>query len=134
MIDTRAYRGADIGSDHNLVIAKIKLKLCRVAKPMGMSEKYDVHKMRNPQVRKEFVLKLRNRFSCLAEEGPENENETLNKEEDNSLEGCWKRIEVAYNVTAKKVLGYRKRKSKVWISVNSWKEIGERRKLKEEGP
>jgi len=37
---------------------------------------------------------------------------------------------VAYNVTAKKVLGYRKRKSKVWISVNSWKEIGERRKLK----
>ena len=32
--DTRTYRGADIGSDHNLVIANIKLKLCRVARSM----------------------------------------------------------------------------------------------------
>ena len=53
--DTRTYRGADIGSDHNLVIANIKLKLCRVAKPMGTREKYDVSKLRNPEVRKEFV-------------------------------------------------------------------------------
>ena len=33
-------------------------------------------------------------------------------------------------MTAKKVSGYRKRKSKTWISTNSWKEIEERRKLK----
>ena len=26
MTDTRTYRGADIGSDHNLVLATIKLK------------------------------------------------------------------------------------------------------------
>ena len=32
--------------------------------------------------------------------------------------------------TAKKVLGYRKKKSKVWASVSSWKEIQKRRKLK----
>ena len=30
--DTRAYRGADVGSDHNLVITETKLKLNRVKK------------------------------------------------------------------------------------------------------
>jgi len=53
--DTRTYRGADIGGDHNLVIAKIKLKLCRLAKPIGAREKYDVSKLRNTEIRKEFV-------------------------------------------------------------------------------
>ena len=33
-----------------------------------MGEKYDVNKLRNPEIRKEFVLELRNRFSCLTEE------------------------------------------------------------------
>ena len=37
---------------------------------------------------------------------------------------------MAYNATAKKVLGYREKKVKFWISVSSWKEIQKRRKLK----
>ena len=41
------------------------------------------------------------------------------------MEGCWKRAKVAYNATEKKT-----RKSEVWISVNTWKEIEERSKLK----
>ena len=129
MIDTRKYRGADVGSDHNVVIAKIKLKLCRVAKPVGTREKYDVNKLKIREVREEFVLELRNRFSCLAEGEPEN-GEVLNNEEDDYVEGCWRKAKVAYNETAKKVLGYRKRESKVWVSVSTWKEIEERRKLK----
>ena len=55
MINTKTYRGTDIGSDHNLFIAKIKLKLCRVAKPMCTREKYDVSKLRNPEVREKFA-------------------------------------------------------------------------------
>lgn len=55
MTDTRTYRGTDIGSEHNLVIAKMKLKFCRVAKPMGTREKYDITKLTNPEVRKEFA-------------------------------------------------------------------------------
>ena len=37
---------------------------------MGTREKYDVNKLGNPEVREEFVLELKNRFSCLAEGEP----------------------------------------------------------------
>ena len=124
----RTYRGADIGSDHNLVLATIKLKLCRVVRPRGMRERYDVNKLRNPEIRKEFVLELRNKFSCLTEE--EIENEDLDSGGNDNIERCWNYVKTAYSTTAKKVLGYRKRKSKTWISMDSWKEIEERRKLK----
>ena len=121
-------RGADAGSDHNLVLATIKLKLCGVVRTKGMREKYDVNKLRNPEIRKEFVLELRNRFSCLTEE--EIEDEALDNGDYDSIERCWNNVKTAYSATAKKVLGYRKRKSKTWISMDSWKEIEERRKLK----
>ena len=128
MTDTRTYRGADMGSDHNLVLAKIKLKLCRIVRPRGTREMYDVNKLRNPEIQKEFVLELRNRFSCLTEE--ETESEDLDSGGNDNIERCWKNVKTAYSTTAKKVLGYKKRKSKTWISMNSWKEIEERRKLK----
>ena len=128
MTDTRTYRGADIGSDHNLVLATIKLKLCRIVRPRGMRERYDVNKLRNPEIQKEFVLELRNSFSCLTEEGTESED--LDSGGNDNIERCWKNVKTAYSITVKKVLGYRKRKSKTWISTNSWREIEERRKLK----
>ena len=56
-------------------------------------------------------LELRDRFSCLAEGKAEN-GETLNNLEDDNVEECWRKVKVAYNETAKKVLGYRKRKIK----------------------
>ena len=51
MTDARTYRGADIGNDHNLVHATIKLKLCGLVRPKGMRERYDVNKVRNPEIR-----------------------------------------------------------------------------------
>ena len=93
-----------------------------------MREKYDVNKLRNPEIRKEFVLELRNRFSCLTKE--EIEDDALDNGDYDSIERCWSNVKTAYSATAKKVLGYRKRKSKTWISMDSWKEIEERRKLK----
>jgi len=86
MTNTRTYRGADAGSDHNLVLATIKLKLCGVVRPKGMRGKYDVNKVRNLEIRKEFVLELRNRFSCLTEE--DIEDEVLDNADYDSIERC----------------------------------------------
>ena len=93
MTDTRTYRGADIGSDHNLVLATIKLKLCRVVRPRGMRERYDVNKLRNPEIRKEFVVELTNRFSRLTEEEIEHEDQNRRQRRQNSLQyNCQKGV------------------------------------------
>ena len=88
-------------------------------------ERYDVNKLRNPEVRKEFVLELRSRFSCLTEE--EIENEDLDSGGNDSRERCWNKVKTAHSTTAKKVLSYKMRKSKTWISMDGWKEMEEKK-------
>ena len=40
MFETRGHRGADISSDHNLVVAVMQLKLARVGKKASNTSKY----------------------------------------------------------------------------------------------
>lgn len=63
----RTYRGADAGNDHNLALATVGLKLCRVVRPNGKQKRYDVSKLKNQETGKEFVLERRNRLSWLKE-------------------------------------------------------------------
>lgn len=67
--DVRVMRGAYVKSDHHLVIAKVKLKLCRNTKPSAKLRKmYDVSKLKDPRVCKGFQLEIRNRFQQLSDE------------------------------------------------------------------
>ena len=62
--DVRAYRGADIGSDHNLCIAKLKAKLkCR--KTNKIAQKINSQRLRNVDMRQKFGIALQNRFQPL---------------------------------------------------------------------
>ena len=88
--------------------------------------------MNSTDVQREFVLELRNRFGCLKieETGDNEEDETDRRTEvDSNIEQCWKRVKETFNETAKNVLGFKKRRSKNWISAKSWEKI-ERRRLK----
>ena len=51
VFDTRSYRGANISSDHNLVVAVMQTKLCRVGKKAINTSKYEYSKLRIPEVR-----------------------------------------------------------------------------------
>ena len=62
--DTRSYRGADSGSDHNLVITTVRLRLCGIVKNTSSASIYDTAKLKIPEVKQQFQIKLRNRFSC----------------------------------------------------------------------
>ena len=46
------------------------------------------------------------------------------------IEEKWDKIKKVYTESASEILGYKTRKSKEWISGESWTKVEERRKLK----
>ena len=110
----RARRGADVGSDHVLTIAKVKLKLRRVAKKDQRAPPLDVRKLKDPNVRRTYQTEIRNRFAVLLEQQEMDLyqfNQTL--------------VEAG-----KKVLGPRRRKKEEWIRTDTWKKIEDRKEKK----
>ena len=64
MQDVRAYRGADVGSDRNLVIGKIHLKLKKATKP-EVKKTYATEKLKELTASENFHIEIRNRFAAL---------------------------------------------------------------------
>ena len=51
MQDVRAYRGADIASDHHLLVAKFKIKIARATKQeQTRNRKFNIQKLNNPEL------------------------------------------------------------------------------------
>ena len=63
--DGEVDRGADICSDHHLVIVKIKIRLKRQKKVNKIPKCFDTSKLKNPATRLRFQAMLQNRFSAL---------------------------------------------------------------------
>ena len=117
----RNKRGADVGSDHHLLIANFRFKILAARKKIETRrKKYNVQKLQIPSVREEFKLELKNKFSVLSTQN-----------EDSDFEESWKAITNVYIETSEKILGFRENQQKEWISEETWKEI-ERRKLTKE--
>ena len=96
--DTRVYRGADVFSDHHLLVVTIKLKL-RKTKTEGSTRKHiDISKLKCPKINPQFVLDLKNHFSALADTS--------------DVDTKWNTINDTYVETATIILGYRKSRNK----------------------
>ena len=118
--DVRARRGADIGSDHHLVVAKLKIKLAHRKTKINKRTRFDLEKLKNTQTKNELQLTLINRFSALQLD--ENE-ETIDKTWDNFKETI---IE-----TCNEVLCPAPNNKKHWISDETWQRIECRKKAKQ---
>lgn len=81
--DVRVYRGADINSDHYLVVSKVKLKL-RKNKIKQQTKKLDIPKLKSPNIARQFQLELRNRFGL-----PESVEENVNRKWEHKRNICW---------------------------------------------
>ena len=102
VIDTKARRGADIGSGHQLAISGLKLKLKRMDKKNKVERRrFDVRKLRDPICKESFRLEL----TML--EGMEVEDSV-----DTLSEG----FKTVFNESASSVVGKRKKVVKDWIS------------------
>ena len=112
----KTCRGAECGSDHNLVVSVVKLKLRKTRKGQQRGKKIDSYKLRDNATKERFKLELRNRFQILTRE-PDNEM-TLD---------CFNKVVFE---TGEKVLGFKRRKKEEWIRTKTWDKIDERKTIK----
>ena len=122
LLDVKVQRGADVGSDHRLLIAKIRLKLIATPNIKQRRIVFDVNKLPPPVVKQEFTIELRNRFSAL---------EAENGEDQDIVETTRDKTIRVYKDTAERFLGFRKKKDKQWITPETWRKINEKRNAKE---
>ena len=66
--DVRVKRLADFGSNHHLLVAKVKLKLRKVRTGKARGRRFDCSKLQKPEVQRKFALKLANQFNALNNE------------------------------------------------------------------
>lgn len=113
---TRSFPGADVGSDHDLVMMGIHVKLKKARQAVPCRVKFDVARLNDPTVCTAFQSALGGRFAPLLtmpdlEDVVEGFNEVM--------------VETAHSI-----LGKKRKINKPWISAEVLDMCDERRKLK----
>ena len=119
--DVRAKRGADISSDHHLLVAEIRLKILAQKRSELKRRKFNTGRLKDTDIANEFQLSLQNRFSVLQQ---------LNGDEED-INSTWEHTKDAIISTCEETLGYIQHNRKQWISEKTWETICERRQDKE---
>uniref|UniRef100_A0A8D8C8R8 Craniofacial development protein 2 n=1 Tax=Culex pipiens TaxID=7175 RepID=A0A8D8C8R8_CULPI len=95
IIDVRTYRGADIDSDHYLVVAKLRQRLSEVNKiRYRRPQRYNLERLKDHEVATQYAGELE---AALPDEGELAEA---------PLEACWSHMEAAINAAASSAIGY----------------------------
>lgn len=119
--DVRGKRGADVASDHHLIVARLKLKLKRTG--IGVNsrqrQRYNTTVLKDRTKQEEFKIALANKFQIL-QDLPEEE----------SIDKRWQGVKEAFTSPCQEVLGPRKLCHKEWISAESIRRIEERKMKK----
>ncbi|VDO55542.1 unnamed protein product, partial [Schistosoma margrebowiei] len=122
MEDVRTRRGADVASNHHLVVANLKLKLKKNwTSGQTALQRFNTAFLRDTDKLNEFKVALNNRFQALQD---------LWKKEETSMEDNWKGIKEALTSTCQEVLGLKKYHHKEWISTETLDKIKERKNKK----
>ena len=100
---TRTYPGADIGSDHDLVLLVMKLKLRRKRPNASPRIRFDLEKLQDPTIASAFQAQLGGKFAAL----------NLLDSDINELAGGFRD---AVLETAEVVLGRDRKKKCPWVS------------------
>ena len=111
--DCRAYNILDIGSDHKVVSANIKLSLRAEKKKANTRCKFMSEKLRDIKTREDFDLQLKNRFQELFDEAP-----SVDKKEE--IQRRSDALNNALQTASEQILGKRpKKKQPSWVSTNT---------------
>ena len=108
--DVRVMRGADVSSDHHLLMTTVKLRLKRFTAANSIRTKYNVGLLRDKDTQAAFQISLSNRFQPLQELIEDNETD---------IETQWEHCKKLWHDTCEEVLGKKKTQHKEWISADT---------------
>ncbi|VDO31990.1 unnamed protein product [Schistosoma margrebowiei] len=119
MEDVRTRRGADIASDHHLVVTNLKPRL-KKNRTLGQIaiQRFNTTFFQDTDKLNEFKIILNNRFQALQD---------LLKEEETTMQDNWKGIKEALTLRCQEVLGLEKHHHKKWIATETLDRIQERK-------
>ena len=119
-ITKTSFPRADIGSDHNLVMITFKLLLKKVSKQGHSRIRFDLEKLKDPEVAETFKAMIGGEFAPL----------TLLDADDVNMEDLINKFNVAVTETANETLG--KYKKQPWVTPDIFQLCSKRRELKKD--
>ena len=117
---TRSYPGADIESDHDLLMMTFRLRLKKISKPKHIRLKFDLKKLKNPNVLETFQAMIDRKFAPL----------TIMNNEDTDIDSMITTFNTAVTETASEILGKHRQKRKPWIIAEILDLCDKRRELR----
>ncbi|VDP51290.1 unnamed protein product [Schistosoma mattheei] len=118
----RTRRGADITSDHQLVVADMKLKLKKHwTTGQTVLQRFDTAILRHTSKLNAFKITVNNRFQALRD---------LLKEEVTTMEDIWEGNKEALISKCQEVSGHKKHHLKEWISIETLHKIEKRKSIR----
>ena len=117
--NTRTFPGADIGSDHDLVMATFKLKLDSKRRPKSSRICFDLDKLKDPQIAEVFQAQVGGKFAAL-------------NIIDCDIDTLSNNIKETLITTADEVLGKKRKKIKPWVTNEVLDLCDNRRELRKE--
>ena len=121
MQDVRVRRGADVASDHHLLIARIKLKLKKnPVEATTKRHKFNNVLLKDQETREKFKLSLTNKYQVL--------QDLLEEEAD--IENQWQKVKGIFTSTCQEVLDPKRHQQEEWISGETMRKVQERKQRK----
>ncbi|XP_047996924.1 uncharacterized protein LOC125234635 [Leguminivora glycinivorella] len=125
VINVKTYPGADVGSDHNPVVAKLKLKLKQVKKPAQNRVNFDLNKLKNEDTKNKTKGYLNNEIYKMVSTDSEFQQQ--------EVESHWEKLKSIILNTAETQLGYSKKpkSNNEWITDDILNLMKERKEYKD---
>ena len=103
---TRSFPGAEIGSDHDLLMMTFCLRLKKISKPKHTRRKFDLENMKDSNVLETFRAMIGGRFAPLI----------IMSNEDTDIDSMITAFNTAVTETTSEILGKLRQKQKTWIT------------------
>ena len=115
-----SFPGADIGSDHDLLMMTFHLRLKKISEPKHTRHKFDLEKLKDPNVLETFQAMTGGRFAPL----------TIMSNEDTDIDSMITTFNTAVTEIASEILGKHQKKKKPWITAETLVLCDKRRELR----